>query len=147
MPSITLDILRVKECPRTDNRIWLRLETPCCLWTRPERLLDEYHNVSEIAGPSKLTVWLEALLEGLEVLDCPTHAEAVIVRTNIVKLAETIDKDLYVKSTLGTLLAQRIHAWLGEMGKRRAQAASSTVMIPLELRTALVEGGTLNPWD
>ena len=41
VPSITLDILRVKECPRTDNRIWLRLETPSCLWTRPEKLLDK----------------------------------------------------------------------------------------------------------
>ena len=70
------------------------------------------------AGPSKITVLLEALLEGLEVLDCPTLAEAVIVCTNIVKLAETIDKDLYVKSTLRTLMAQRIHVWLEEMGKK-----------------------------
>ena len=147
VPSITLDILRMKECPRTDNRIWLRLETPSCLWTRPEKLLDKYHKVSEVAGPSKITVWLEALLEGLEVLDCPTLAEAVIVRTNIVKLAETIDNDLYTKSTLGTLIAQRIHVWLEEMDKKQAEAVSSTEIIPLELRTTLVEGGTLNPWD
>ena len=144
---MTLDILRVKECPKTDNRVWIRLETPCCMWRRPERLLDDYELVSDNKEPSKTTIWLEALLEGLEVVDCPTQVEAIIVRTNIIKLAEAIDKDLYVKSTLGTVIAQRIHSCLEEMGKRRALAVNPAETTPLELRSALVKGGTLNPWD
>ena len=131
VPSLTLDIMRVKECPKTGNRVWVRLETPSCTWKRPERLLDDYKLVADIKEPPKTTIWLEALLEGLEVMDCPTRVEAIIVRTNIVKLAEAIDKDLYVKSTLGTLIAQRIHEWLEEKGKKQAEAVSSTVMIPL----------------
>ena len=147
VPSLTLDILRVKECPKTGNRVWVRLETPSCTWKRPERLLDDYKLVADIKEPTKTTIWLEALLEGLEVMDCPTRVEAIIIRTNIVKLAEAIDKDLYVKCTLGTEIAQRIHSCLEEMGKSRALVVKPAKTTPLELRSVLVKGGTLNPWD
>ena len=86
---------------------------------------------------------METLQEGLEVMDIPTAAEAVVVRTNIGKLAEAINKNLYVKSLEGSKISTLIHNIL----KSREQSPPKENSCPLELRSVLVKGGTPHPLD
>ena len=92
----------------------------------------------------RICVWLETLLEGLEVMDVPHETEAIIVRTNIYKLAEAIDRDLYVKSEKGAQISQRIHTHLEELSRTLNQKTKQEVC-PIELRCVLVKGGTPHP--
>ena len=105
--SVTLDILYVKEYPATDRPLWVSI--PSAWWRRPARVMEDLEKPLEDVTSERICVWLETLLEGLEVMDVPHETEAIIVRTNIYKLAEAIDRDLYVKSEKGAQISQRIH--------------------------------------
>ena len=107
--------------------------------------MEESGRPIEEAGDTceRICVWLETLLEGLEVMDVPTKTEAIIVRTNIYKLAEAIDRDLYVKSEKGMQLSRRIHTHLEEL--RRSLFLGTNQVCPIELRSVLVKGGTPHP--
>ena len=96
----TLDILRVKQYPSTQRPIWIRLANP-----RPEALMGDYGEDSTAKGKERIAVWLEAFLEGLELMIVGPTVEVVLIRTNLRKLAEALRKDLYVKSATGTLIA------------------------------------------
>ena len=91
----------------------------------------------------KICIFLETLQEGLEVMDIPTAAEAIVVRTNIGKLAEAINKNLYVKSLEGAKISTLIHNLL----TCREQSQPKENTCPLELRSVLVKGGTPHPLD
>ena len=132
-----LDILRVKEHPKT-SRV-LRLSVSCCSWRRAEKRLDErFANRPE---NRKIAIWLEALQEGLEVMDVFSSTVCIIVRTNIFKLSEAIKKDLYVKDIPGSHIAQAIHEQLATLGKNAGRDC------PLELRVVFIQGGTPHPKD
>ena len=145
----TLDILRVKKWPSTQRPILVRLATPACTWERPETLLGKYSSASKAKCPQKIDVWLETLLEGLELMIVRPSAELILVRTNIRKLAEAVSKDLYVKSLTGTIIAQKIHARLEQLGKTHTPSTEGMPTCPLELRWVLVllQGGTPHPRD
>ena len=78
----------------------------------------------------------------IEVLDIANDTEAIIVRTNIKKLAAIIGKDLYVKSACAGRIATRIHELLLSRGCKistsKRQTASIEARCPLELRYVLL---------
>ena len=138
--SVILDIIKVKSSPRNPEPILVRL--PSCWWWRPERLLDDdYQKWNKDAPVQFISIWLEVLQDAIEALDIPTDTMAIVVRTNLYKLAQAIKKDLYVRSELGVKIANNIHQllWQPRQLHRRSQ------ICPLELRTVLVEGGTPHP--
>ena len=143
----TLDILRVKKWPSTQRPILVRLATPACTWEKPEILMGNYGGEPGPEPPQKIAVWLETLLEGLELMIVRPSAELILVRTNIQKLAEAISKDLYVKSITGTLIAQKIHARLEQLGETHTSSTEGMQTCPLEIRCVLVQGGTPHPRD
>ena len=123
----------------------LYVQIPSCSWTRPERLKGSYSNKTKEELASKLCVWLETLNESLEIMMVPTGLVAIVVRTNITKLAEAIKKALYNKSNLGVLLAQQIHGQLLAMGEEANPPDPDKP--PIELLGSLVKGGTPHPFD
>ena len=135
---LTLDIVKAKSGPTESESIWISL--PACSWRRPERLLDQD---SEYASGrvGRIAIWLEALLEGLEVMEVFDGTDGIVVRTNIRKLAESINKDLYVSDFAGANLAIAIHKQLAQLGKDLGRN------FPLELRVALIPGGMPHPVD
>ena len=76
-------------------------------------------------------------------MDVETATEAVVVRTNIYKLAQAIRRDLDVKDTAAMVTANEIHALLA----RRSKSNEGSNSCPLELRVVLIEGGTPHPLD
>ena len=57
-----------------------------------------------------LTCWVSLLLEALQPLDLSNgKTEMVLARTNIKKLASTIEADCYVRSREGARIASEIH--------------------------------------
>ena len=118
----TLDIIRAKEYPRTKNTLWLSVEA--CSWRRPEERLEKPSS-KEDDRDNKITIWLETLLEGLEVVDVRSQTVAIVIRTNIYKLAEAIRKDLYVKDAEGSYIAQEIHDLLARLGSIRPTSEAS----------------------
>ena len=106
---------------------------------RPEKL---QASVRPERPTSKLEIWLEALQEGLEVMDLRSDTLGVLVRTNIYKLAEAIRRDLYVKDMAAMVTSNAIHELLARLPKIRGNSSC-----PLELRVVLVEGGTPHPRD
>ena len=143
----TLDILRVKQYPSTQRPIWIRLANPVCSWERPEVLMGDYGEDSTAKDKERIAVWLEALLEGLELMIVRPTVEVVLIRTNLRKLAEALRKDLYVKSSTGTLIAQKIHDLLEKMGESHPSSSNGARTSPLEIRAVLVYGGTPHPRD
>ena len=138
-----VDIWRVKKVAPAETTLYVQI--PSCSWSRPERLEGTYPNRTTEELSCKLCVWLETLNESLEVMMVPTGLEAIVVRTNICKLAEAIKKALYNKSFLGVLLAQQIHCQLQAMGVEANPKEAGT--LPLELVGSLVKGGTPHPFD
>ena len=134
--AITVDIIKVRSSPKNPETILVRL--PSCWWWRPERLLDnDYQKEKNDAPWQFITIWLEVLQDAIEAIDIPTNTEAIVVRTNLYRLARTIKKDLYVKSKLGVRIANQIHQLLSQP----PQHLRSSQGCPLELRAVLVEGG------
>ena len=74
----------------------------------------------------------------MEVFD---GTKGIIVRTNLRKLAEAINKDLYVSVFAGAHLAIAIHKQLVKLGNYIGRH------FPLELRVVLIAGGVLQPLD
>lgn len=132
-----LGIFKFKNDPRREEYLWL--EVPSGAWKRPDKLPPSRHPKQTT---SAMKGWLEALQEALEVMDLPSDTEAVVVRTNIYKLAEAIRNDLYVKDISAMTTANEIHALLARLPKTRKDSGC-----PLELRVVLVEGGTPHPRD
>ena len=132
-----LDILRLKSEPLTEEVLWMSV--PSGAWMRPDTL-----QASDRPGcaTSKLEIWLQALQEGLEVMDLRSDTVAVLVRTNIYKLAEAIRRDLYVKDMAAMVTSNAIHDLLARLPKFRGKTSC-----PLELRVVLIEGGTPHPRD
>ena len=138
--AITLDIINVKPSPIKPDTILVRL--PSCWWWRPERLLDDdYKQWNKNAPVQFISIWLEVLQDAIEALDIPTDTMAIVVRTNLDKLAPAIKKDLYVRSKLGVKIANHIHQLLWQS----SQLPRRSPRCPLELRTVLVEGGIPHP--
>ena len=139
--AVTLDIFLIKQLPKTKHPLWVVV--PCCWWRRPMAILGEIGKPKNGDSAEKICIFLETLQEGLEVMDIPTAAEAIVVRTNIGKLAEAIDKNLYVKSLEGAKISNSIHSLLAS----RDQSPPKANPCPLELRSVLVKGGTPHPLD
>ena len=138
--AVTVDIIRLKPSPKNPETILARV--PTCWWWRPERLLDDdYQKQSKNAPVQSIAIWLEILQDVIEVLDIPSDTLAIVVRTNLYKLAQAIKRDLYVKSDLGVEIANNIHRMLWQ----RRQCSQRGPEYPLELRTVLVEGGYPHP--
>ena len=70
--------------------------------------------------PEAICIFMETLQEGVDVMDIPDSTKAIILRTNITILSESIDKDLYVKSQPAALIAQLIHERLQMLGNRHS---------------------------
>ena len=88
------------------------------------------------AAKSYETVWLELLLEGLLVLDIQTGVQVIYVRTNIWKLANILEKQLYVKDLVASEISAAIHAQLWNLALQAVpQGVPQTTM---ELRCALL---------
>ena len=88
------------------------------------------------AAKSYETVWLELLLEGLLVLDIQTGVQVIYVRTNIWKLANILEKQLYVKDLVASEISAAIHAQLWNLALQAVpQGVAQTTM---ELRCALL---------
>ena len=62
-------------------------------------------------------MWLEVLQDAIEALDIPTDTMAIVVRTNLYKLARAIKKHLYVKSKLSVKIANHIHQLLWQLSQ------------------------------
>ena len=138
--TVTVDILKVKPSPYNPETILVIIHS--CCWWRPERLLDDdYRKRNKGAPVQPISIWLEVLQDAIEALDIPTDTTAIVVRTNLYKLAGAIEKDLYVKSELGVEIANNIYQQLGQT----RQLPQRGQRCPLELRTVLVEGGYPHP--
>ena len=61
-----------------------------------------------------------APLQGVDVMNIPDNAKAIIVCTNITILADSIDKDMYVKLQPDAQIAQLIHDRLQMLGNRQS---------------------------
>ena len=135
--AITLDIFLIKELPEATHPLWVML--PSCWWRRPLTVLGDVEAPKENGSAEKICIFLETLEEGLEVMDMPTDAVAVVGRSNIYKLVEAINKDLYVKSLDGAKISASIH---GLLASRCQSSPDTNPALPLELRSVLCKGGT-----
>ena len=86
---------------------------------------------------SKCTIWLELLLEGLQILDIPSNLQMVCVRSNIEKLHNIILKQLYVKDDRALCVSNEIHEQLRLMSRKKG-TPKEIIKPPIELRCALV---------
>ena len=138
---VSVDILKIKACPKTRNTILVRL--PSCEWWRPEALLDDEYRKLNTDTPTKcICIWLEVLQDSIEALDLPTATDLIVVRTNVWKLDEAVKRDLYVKSDLGVYIAGTIHRLLSRQSDRSNNEKQT---FPVELRSVLVKGGIPHP--
>ena len=94
----------------------------------------------------RIAVLLDALLEGLELMIVRPTAELILVRTNIRKLAEALSKDLYVKSSTGTQIAQKIHERLEILGKSHTPSTEWTLSLPDRTTVYSGSGGHTPPF-
>ena len=111
---VTLDICIIKEFPKTDRPLWVQV--PSAWWRRPMAVMGEIGKPTKGETPQAICIFMETLQEGVDVMDIPDSAKAIIVRTNITILAESIDKNLYVKSQPAARIAQLIHERLQMLG-------------------------------
>ena len=140
---VTLDICLIKESPRTERPLWVQV--PSAWWRRPMALMGNIGKPTDDAPPEAVCIFMEVLQEGVEVMDIPDDTKAIIVRTNITKLANSIDKNLYVTSLHATKISELIHKHLKNLGQRRSTETSMAP--PIELRSVLIQGGTPHPLD
>ena len=80
--------------------------------------------------PEAICIFMETLQEGVDVMDIPDSAKAIIVRTNITLLADSIDKDLYVKSQPAAQISQLIHERLQSLGHRQSRSTPGPPVEP-----------------
>ena len=107
-----------------EHRIFIA--TPLCCWSATEPKSCGQKDIP-------LTCWLSLLLEALQLLDLSNvGTEMVLARTNIRKLASTIEADCYVRSREGARIASEIHDILRRSPKSKEEP------IPVELRAVLL---------
>ena len=114
---VTLDICLIKESPRTERPLWVQV--PSAWWRRPMALMGNIGKPTDDSPPEAICIFMEVLQEDVEVMDIPDDAKAIIDRTNITKLANSIDKNLYVKSLQAAKISALIHKHLQNLGQRR----------------------------
>ena len=128
--STLLDIFRV---PLKEGGASLFLSMETMMAEYKERVM---RAADTGAAKSYETVWLELLLEGLLILDVQTGVRVIYVRTNIRKLAEILEKQLYVKDLAASEVAAAIHAQLWNLALQAdPQGVPQTTM---ELQCALL---------
>ena len=140
---VTLDICLIKEFPRSERPLWVQV--PSAWWRRPMALMGKIGKPTDDSPPEAICIFMEVLQEGVEVMDIPDEAKAIIVRTNITQLATSIDKNLYVKSIQAAKISELIHEHLQNLGQRRQ--SKTNLGQPVELRSVLIRGGTPHPLD
>ena len=108
-------------------------------------LMGDIGKPKDDSPPEAICIFMEVLREGVEVMDIPDDAKAIIVRTNITQLATSIDKNLYVKSIQAVKISELIHMHLQNIGQNRP--TKTNLGLPVELRSVLIRGGTPHPLD
>ena len=82
-------------------------------------------------------LWLEGLLESLEMGDPSSAVEVVYVRTNVRRLHTMIDQDLYVRDVYASKVSQAIHRRLAIMGSK-VEIRGTKNIVPAELQCSLL---------
>ena len=146
MDTRTPPLRRMLMCSKAPDFTWINIflfnhrQPASLVLITPEVMCAEQLKKPPIAEDGSKNydlLWLESLLECLEMGDTSSAIDVVYVRTNVRRLHTIIDQDLYVRDVNAAKVSQAIHRRLAIMGTE-VETRSTKSIVPVELQCSLL---------